>query len=109
MSAGSRGWSAAPRGPRRRGSRAGGGGARAAGAAVSVDVAAANRIAAFGATAYADLLRKLGPDLLFCNAREAEVLGDVGWLARLVVVHAGPAPTRILAGGGELQVGVPPA
>lgn len=75
-----------------------------AGAAVSVDVAAANRIEAFGAHAYADLIRQLRPDLLLCNAREAAVLGGVD--APLVVVHAGSEPTRVLAGGAELTVAV---
>ena len=82
--------------------------AREAGAAVSVDVAAANRIEAFGAIAYADLLRRLRPDLLLCNDREAAVLGDVAALAPLVVVHAGAGPTRVLAAGQELAVPVPP-
>jgi sugar/nucleoside kinase (ribokinase family) len=82
--------------------------ARAAGAAVSVDVAAANRIADVGPDAYADLLRRVRPDLLLCNAREAEVLGDVAALAGLVVVHAGEQPTRVLTGGAELRVPVPP-
>jgi sugar/nucleoside kinase (ribokinase family) len=80
--------------------------ARASGAAVSVDVAAANRVEAFGAAAYRDLLRRLRPDLLLCNAREAAVLGDVAGLAPLVVVHAGAGPTRALAAGAELAVPV---
>jgi sugar/nucleoside kinase (ribokinase family) len=80
--------------------------AHEAGAAVSVDLAAANRIAEFGAEAYADLLRRLRPDLLLCNAREAAVLGAVE--APLVVVHAGAEPTRVLAGDAELDVPVPP-
>jgi ribokinase len=83
--------------------------ARAAGAAVSVDVAAANRIEAFGAGAYAELVRRLGPDVLFCNTREAAVLGDVAGLTPLVVVHAGAEPTRVLAGKADMSVPVPPA
>jgi sugar/nucleoside kinase (ribokinase family) len=82
--------------------------ARAAGAAVSVDVAAANRIADFGAEEYVGLVRRLRPDLLVCNVGEAEVLGDVAGLAPLVVVHAGGEPTRVLAADGELSVPVPP-
>src|SRR4051794_20146678 len=46
--------------------------ARAAGAAVSVDVAAANRIADVGPDPYAELLRRLRADLLVCDVREAE-------------------------------------
>jgi sugar/nucleoside kinase (ribokinase family) len=80
-----------------------------AGAAVSVDVAAANRMEAFGGNAYAGLLRRLRPDLLLCNARETAVLGDVADLARLVVVHAGSEPTRVLAAGADLEVPVPSA
>lgn len=83
--------------------------AQEAGAAVSVDVAAANRIEAFGAGVYADLLRQLRPDLLLCNDREAAVLGDVAALAPLVVVHAGAGPARVLAAGAEFGVPVPRA
>lgn len=87
--------------------------AHAAGAAVSVDLAAANRIADFdgahGAGAYADLLARLAPDLLLGNDREAAALGGrLTGVGPLVVVHAGSRPTRVLAGGGELRVPVPP-
>lgn len=88
--------------------------AHTVGAAVSVDVAAANRIEAFeaaqGSGAYARLLERLRPDLLLCNEREAAVLGleRLVDLAGVVVVHAGPEPTRVRSAEGELVVPVPP-
>ena len=88
--------------------------AHAVGAAVSVDVAAANRIEEFeaghGEGAYTRLLERLRPDLLLCNEREAAVLGgteNLLALAGLVVVHAGPEPTRVLTQAGAFEVPVP--
>ncbi len=79
---------------------------------VSVDVAAATRIAAHGAGAYADLLAGLRPDLLSCNAAEATVLGLdgelPGWAPGLLLVHAGARPTRVVTATGTEEVPVEP-
>ncbi|HMA47114.1 MAG TPA: PfkB family carbohydrate kinase, partial [Frankiaceae bacterium] len=69
--------------------------AHARGVPVSADVAAAGRIRAHGAPAYRDLLARLAPDVLFCNAVEAEALDPVDALAPLVVVHGGAGATRV--------------
>jgi sugar/nucleoside kinase (ribokinase family) len=84
--------------------------ARDAGVPVSVDVAAATRMAAHGRDTYVDLLAGLRPDVLFCNAAEAAALGLDGdlptWAPGLVFVHAGARPTRVgtRAGGQEVPV-----
>jgi sugar/nucleoside kinase (ribokinase family) len=79
---------------------------------VSLDVAAATRIQRHGADEYRDLLADLQPDVLFCNATEAEVLGLVdgppGWAPELVLVHAGARPTRVLTRKGTWEVPVEP-
>ena len=83
-----------------------------AGVPVSVDAAAATRITTHGTDAYAELLAELGPDLLCCNAAEAEVLGldgDLpGWAPDLVLVHAGARPTRVVTRVGTWEVPVQP-
>ena len=87
--------------------------ARDAGVPVSVDVAAATRIEDHGRDGYVELLTLLHPDLLFCNAAEAYVLGlavDLpGWAPDLVLVHAGARPTRVLTRSGVEEVSVSPA
>ena len=86
--------------------------ARDLGVPVSVDTAAATRIRHHGADAYAELLAGLRPDVLFCNAAEAEVLGLIGelpgWAPELVLVHAGAQPTRVLTRAGAWEVPVHP-
>ena len=86
--------------------------ARAAGVPVSVDVAAAARIGRFGVAGYLDLLAGLRPDVLFCNAAEAAVLGLAddrpAWAPSLVLVHAGASPTRVLTPAGAWTVPVEP-
>ncbi|MGY1606355.1 carbohydrate kinase family protein [Geodermatophilus sp. SYSU D00700] len=86
--------------------------ARDAGVPVTVDVAAATRIERHGADAYRELLVALRPDVLFCNAVEAAVLGLDGdrpaWAPALVLVHAGARPTRVLTAAGAWQVPVEP-
>ena len=75
-----------------------------AGVPVSVDVAAATRMRDHGADGYVELLAGLRPDVMFCNAVEAEVLGLTGgrpaWAPDLVLVHAGARPTRVLTRAG---------
>jgi sugar/nucleoside kinase (ribokinase family) len=83
-----------------------------AGVPVSVDVAAAPRIERHGADAYVELLAGLRPDLLFCNAAEADVLALTEqlpeWAPELVLVHAGARPTRVLTRAGAEEVPVTP-
>ena len=59
-----------------------------------------------------ELVTRLRPDVLFCNASEADVLAltDVlpVWAPDLVLVHAGAAPTRVLTRAGRVDVPVPP-
>ncbi|MBM7808336.1 sugar/nucleoside kinase (ribokinase family) [Geodermatophilus bullaregiensis] len=82
------------------------------GVPISVDVAAATRIAAHGVGAYTDLLAGLRPDLLSCNAAEATALGLDGslpaWAPGLVLVHAGARPTRVVSAAGAWEVPVEP-
>jgi sugar/nucleoside kinase (ribokinase family) len=74
--------------------------ARSARVPISVDVAGASRIERFGVDAYMSLLVELRASVLFCNAAEAAVLGLAdelpGWAPKLVLVHAGVHPTRVL-------------
>lgn len=69
--------------------------AHAHGVPVSADVAAAGRIRAHGALPYRDLLARLAPDVLFCNAAKADVLDPADALAPLVVAHRADAPTLV--------------
>ncbi len=86
--------------------------AREAGVPVSVDVAAAARIALLGVERYVELLTALAADVLFCNLDEARVLGLLdsvpSWAPGLVLVHAGPSPTRVVTRAGSWSVPVPP-
>jgi ribokinase len=86
--------------------------AHAAGVPISVDVAAATRIQGHGLDRYVHLLAGLRPDVLFCNAAEAEVLGLTGdlpgWAPDLVLSHAGAQPTVVLTRSGAWQVRVEP-
>jgi sugar/nucleoside kinase (ribokinase family) len=83
-----------------------------AGVPVSVDAAAATRIQSHGGDEYVHLLAGLRPDVLFCNAAEAAVLGLTGdlpaWAPDLALVHAGARPTRILTRAGTWDVPVDP-
>jgi sugar/nucleoside kinase (ribokinase family) len=57
------------------------------------------------------LLADLRPDVLFCNAAEAEALGltrDLPGWSGLVLVHAGTQPTRVLSRTGAEEVPVHP-
>lgn len=86
--------------------------AHGSGVPVSVDVAAATRVEQHGTDRYVELLAGLRPVVLFCNASEAAVLGLDGdlpaWAPDLVLVHAGPRPTRVLTGPAVAEVPVEP-
>lgn len=86
--------------------------AHGSGVPVSVDVAAATRVEQHGTDRYVELLAGLRPDVLFCNAAEAVVLGLDGdlpaWAPDPVLVHAGPRPTRVLTGPAVAEVPVEP-
>lgn len=86
--------------------------AHGSGVPVSVDVAAATRVEQHGTDGYVELLAGLRPDVLFCNAAEAVVLGLDGdlpaWAPDPVLVHAGPRPTRVLTRAGAVEVPVEP-
>ncbi len=79
--------------------------ARARGARVSVDASSTGLIAGLGVATALDLVRAIGPDVLFANEDEAALLGLVGGgaiaasAARTVVVKHGPLPTDVLESG----------
>ena len=79
--------------------------ARARGARVSVDASSTGLIAGLGVGTALDLVRAIGPDVLFANEDEAALLGLVGGgaiaasAARTVVVKHGPLPTDVLESG----------
>ncbi|HEY6014818.1 MAG TPA: carbohydrate kinase family protein [Candidatus Limnocylindrales bacterium] len=84
---------------------------RAAGAAVSVDLASIGPLLAGGRPAARALVRDAGPDVLFATAAEAEALLGLGVLdgllelASIVVVKRGPKGATVLArdGAGTLR------
>jgi ribokinase len=70
--------------------------ARGAGALVSVDLASAEDLRAFGGDRLAGQLRWLGPELLFGTDRElAELLAPAADLAKVPVVKLGAAGCRV--------------
>lgn len=85
--------------------------ARAAGAAVSVDLASIGPLLAGGRPAARALIRETGPDVLFATAAEAEALLGLGVLdgllelAAIVVVKRGAKGATVLArdGAGTLR------
>ncbi len=81
--------------------------ARAAGAALSVDLASAAPLLAGGRAAAEALIRGVGPDLLFTNAQEAAAFAGRGGeaallaFAPLVVIKRGSAGATVLARAGR--------
>jgi sugar/nucleoside kinase (ribokinase family) len=86
--------------------------AKNAGAPVSIDASSTGLIEEFGTEAFMWQVERLTPDVLFCNADEAALLGT-GWErpfpgAHLTVVKAGPEPvTLVEASGSSTSVPVP--
>ena len=71
--------------------------AHARGIAVSVDCPTANRMTAQGTGRFLAALQAMAPDVVFCNADEAQALGfstRPPWIG-LLAVHAGTAPTEV--------------
>ena len=88
--------------------------ARQRGIAVSLDSPTANRLRADGVASFLAALAGVRPDVLFCNAAEAEALGitgatDAQWATTAVIVHAGINPTLLHTVRGTVSVPVAPA
>lgn len=79
--------------------------AHEAGILVSVDASSSSLINDFGADALLELLADLRPEVLLCNASEAEALGDgvdpEGIGARLTVIKQGAGPAVLLQPGQQ--------
>lgn len=87
--------------------------ARQRGIAVSVDCPTANRLQADGVAAFRAALAGVRPDVLFCNAAEADALGITGATAlqlasTAVMVHAGINPTLLHTPRGTTGIPVAP-
>jgi sugar/nucleoside kinase (ribokinase family) len=80
--------------------------ARAAGARISVDLAAWTRIREFGPSALRERLEVVAPDVVFANEPEWEILGGAYALARTAVVKRGARGVRVL---GEHEAELPAA
>jgi sugar/nucleoside kinase (ribokinase family) len=78
---------------------------RATGARVSLDASSTGLLAGIGVEVALALMREVGPDVLFANEAEAELLGLAGGgeaaasVARTVVVKHGPLPTDVVEAG----------
>ncbi|MGH2933567.1 MAG: carbohydrate kinase family protein [Gaiellaceae bacterium] len=77
--------------------------ARAAGARVSVDVAAWTEIRAFGPVAFRELLDAVAPDILFATEAEWEILGGAYLTAPTGVVKRGPRGCTVVAADARLD------
>ncbi len=77
-------------------------GARARGLTISLDASSTGAITDAGVTDARDLLRRLSPDHLFCNADEAELLGvaEGDRLAEMTIIKCGAEPTVVLSQAG---------
>jgi sugar/nucleoside kinase (ribokinase family) len=80
--------------------------ARAAGARVSVDLAAWTRIREFGPAAFRERLEGIAPDVLFANEAEWEIVGGAYALARTAVIKRGARGLRVV---GEVDAELPAA
>lgn len=84
---------------------------RDAGGIVSVDACSVGAIADSGVGGFRDTLGGIGPDLLLCDAGEADLLEATGGyrqLADLVVIKDGPRPTRLYGAGFDGEALTPP-
>jgi sugar/nucleoside kinase (ribokinase family) len=83
------------------------GAARAQGAQISVDLASARGIAAFGPAKLLARLEHLEPDIVFAGERELEALGREPRSATLVVKHAARGATVVQKGTREEHAALP--
>ena len=84
---------------------------RDAGGILSVDACSVGAIADSGVEGFRDTLGGIGPDLLLCDAGEADLLAATGGyrqLADLVVIKDGPHPTRLYGAGFDGEALTPP-
>ena len=84
---------------------------RDAGGILSVDACSVGAIADSGVEGFRDTLGGIGPDLLLCDAGEADLLEATGGyrqLADLVVIKDGPRPTRLYGAGFDGEALTPP-
>ena len=79
--------------------------ARRAGALVSVDLSAWTRIRDYGASAFREQVERLGPDVVFANEAEWQMIGGAYALARTAVVKRGARGITVL---GEQEAELPP-
>ncbi len=79
--------------------------ARASGARVSVDLSAWTQIRAYGPVQFREQLEALGPDVIFANEPEWEIVGAAYGLAPTAVVKRGARGVLVL---GDERVELPP-
>jgi sugar/nucleoside kinase (ribokinase family) len=70
--------------------------ARTAGARISVDLSAWTRIRDFGPRPFRERLERLGPDIIFANEAEWEIVGGAYALARTAVIKRGARGISVL-------------
>jgi ribokinase len=77
--------------------------ARTAGATISIDLSAWTRIRDFGPRAFRERIEELGPDLVFANEPEWEIVGGAYALARTAVIKRGARGITVV---GEMETDV---
>jgi ribokinase len=85
------------------------GAARAQGARLSVDLASAAGIRAFGGERVASRLAELGPDVVFATESELAALGDGLSVAPVVVIKRGPHGVTVVRDGTPDDLAAHPA
>lgn len=83
--------------------------ARAAGARISVDVAAWTEIRTYGPVRFRELLDTLAPDVVFATEAEWEILGGASMTAPLAVLKRGARGCTILGADARLDLAPLPA
>ena len=80
--------------------------ARLGGAHVSLDAASVSLLLDLGVDAFAEIVARVRPDVLFANAAEARLLALEGrrWPGTTVVVKNGPDPVQVRSPDGESLV-----
>lgn len=84
---------------------------RLAGGSISVDACSVGAIADVGVSGFRAILADAEPDVLLCDAGEADLLEATGGyrhLAGLVIVKDGPRPTHLYGGGFDGETLAPP-